>query len=424
MAAPAVPLPRNFAVEQYDVFLQPDLAAQRLVGEVSIRFHSRIDGLGALELDAGAMEILSVTDGHAPEYTERRGALLIVVLPKPLNSGAPGSVVVKYRAAPAKGLVFFPNQVYASLFTSDWMPSSDRPEDRATLRLRIAADPAWKTAGSGKLAATTTENGRTVTEWRVDSPAPPSLFGFAAGEFAETNSKQGKVTLRTLAPPGVAAAPIADAAAAAMQFFGERTGAAYPFETYTQVFAQGDPSEAAVGMSLLPASYAAKLAKQPDDQWTLADVLAHEWYGVGIQYPEWSEFWLSDGLAAFLADAYLENRFGKARYQREIERSRGIFASLQADGKDHALVLTDWQSPEQNFGQLPVHKSIWVLDQLRRQLSDAVFWRGLRRYTLNAWGKQATTEDFEKAMEGASAKKLTKFFERWVTGCCARLPEK
>lgn len=423
-AALAVPLPRNFAIENYDVSIQPDLAARRLTGEATIRFHSRIDGLGALELDTGGVEILSVTDGHTKEYTERRNALLIVVLPKPLNSGAQGTVVVSYRAAPAKGLVFFPGQVYASLFAGDWIPCSDRIEDRATLRLRISADPRWKVAASGKLAGTTTQNGRSVTEWRIETPTPPSLYGFAAGDFAETTAQKNKVTIRTLAPAGVAAGPLGDAAAAALQFFGERTGAAYPFDTYTQVFAQGDPLQAAVGMSLLPATEAAKAAKDPEDLWALADALAHQWYGVAVSYPDWSEFWLSEGISAFMADAFLESRFGKARYEKEMERSRAAFESMQQDGKDRALVFTDWQTPEQAFGQLPVQKGVWVLDQLRRQLTDPIFWRGLRRFTLSAWGKPATSDDLEKALQAASGKKLDKFFDRWVTGCCAKLPEK
>jgi len=424
-AAPAVPLARNFAVEHYDATIQPDLTAQRLNGEVTIRFHSRIDGLGALELDTGTMEILSVSDGQKPEYTERRAGILVVVLARPLNKDAVGSVTIRYRAAPAKGLEFFPSQVYASLFASDWLPSSDRIDDRATLRLRISADPAWKVAASGKLAGTTTENGRSVTEWRIETAMPPSLFGFAAGAFAESIKQQNKVTLRTLAPAGTAMGPIEDAAAAAMQFFAGRTGAAYPFDTYTQVFAQGDPMQASAGMCLLPASYAAKLAHQPDDLWTLADALAHQWYGVAVSYADWSEFWLSEGISAFMADAVLESKFGKARYQLEIERSRGIFESLQADGKDRALSLTDWQSPEQTFGQLPIHKGVWVLDQLRRQLSDPVFWRGMRRFTLTAWGKTASSDDLQRALQAASDnKKLDKFFERWVTGCCSKLPEK
>jgi len=48
------------------------------------------------------------------------------------------------------------------------------------------------------------------------------------------------------------------------------------------------------------------------------------------------------------------------------------------------------------------------------------FWGGLRRYTGDYWGRPVTSEDFEKSIETASRKDLTKFFERWVNGCCTR----
>jgi aminopeptidase N len=424
ITAGAAPLQRNFAVEHYDVSIQPDLAKKSLTGEVSIRFHSRIDRLSALELDAGAMEITSVSGNGGAQYTERRGAVLVVVLGKTLNEGEQSTITIRYRAPAGKGLAFFPDQVYGFFLTSDWLPCSDRPDDPATLRLRISADPHWKVAASGNLQGTTTENGHSVTEWKIDTPTPTYLFGFAAGEFAESVTQHNKTALRILAPAGMAMAPVADATGAAMQFFADRTGVAYPLASYTQVFAPGDAQQEAVGMALLPASYGEKLAKQTDDLWPLANQLAHQWYGVGIMCADWSDFWLSAGLSTFMADAFLEKRFGKARYEKEIAHSRAIFESWQADGKDRPLSLGDWQTPQQAMGELPYHKGAVVLDQLRHLLTDDVFWRSLHRYTSQYWGKRVTTDNLESAMDAGSGKtkSLTKFFERWVTGCCANLP--
>jgi len=419
-AAAAPPLPRTFVVEHYEATITPDLAAQRLAGEVSIRFHSRAGRIGVIDLDAGSLEIAAVTDSGVAQYTERKGTLLIVVLGKPADEGEARTIAIRYRAAAAKGLVFYPGQVYTSFFTSDWLPSSDRPDDRATLRLRISADPQWKVAASGRLAATTTENGRAVTEWRIETPTPPFLFAFAAGNFTEATSQRDKLTLRILAPAGLSTGPIADATATALQFFADRSGTAYPLETYTQVFAQGDVRQEAVGLTLLPASYGEGLAKQPDDLWLLAHELAHQWWGVGIPCADWSDFWLSEGLATFMADAFLEHRYGKARYQREIEQARSTYESLRDDGKDRPLSFTDWQTPQQAGGSIPYYKGAWVLDQLRRQLTDPVFWRGLRRYSIEHWGKPVTSDDFERSIEAAAGKNLTKFFEKWVTGCCVK----
>jgi aminopeptidase N len=421
----AAPLQRNFAVEHYDVSLQPDLTAKSLAGEVSIRFHSRIDRLSAMELDAGGLEIGSVAVGGVAQYIERRNGLLIVVLSRALNSGEQGTIVIRYRAPAAKGLAFFAGQVYGAFFTSDWMPCSDRPDDPATLHLRISAAPGWKIAASGKLASTAPENGRSVTEWHIDTPTPTYLYAFAAGDFSESTTQHNKVALRVLTPAGMAAAPLADGAAAALQFFADRTGVAYPLDSYTQVFVPGEVQQEGVGMSLLPASYGEKLAKQPDELFVLAQALARQWYGVGIPCADWSDYWLSAGVTTFMADAFLEKRFGKARYEHEIEHARSVFESIQGDGKDRPLSWGDWQTPLQAMGDLPYYKGAVVLDLLRRELGDDVFWRAMHRYTSEFWGKRVTSDDLESAMEAAAGKpknkNLTKFFDRWVMGCCANL---
>ncbi len=391
----SAPLRRDYAVEHYEVRIAPDLAAKRLSGEVTIRFHSRIEQLDALELDAGALEISTVSDSQVSQWFERKGNLLIVVLGRPARRAEQRSLTVTYRAGPAKGLLFFPDQVYTSFFTSDWMVCDDRPDDPASLHLQIAAPSNLKIAATELL----------------DSPTPTFLYAFAVGAFEESTSEVNGVKLRVLGH-----ASVFEPTGAAMRFLAERSGRPYPGATYTQVFAHGKiEQEAAAGISLLPDSYAANLAKHPDDLWLLAHELAHQWYGIGIPSKDWSDFWLSEGMATFLADAFLEQRFGKARYEREIEHSRQIYETLKAEGKDRPLSFIDWETPQQADGQIPYHKGAWVLAQLRHQLSDEVFWRGLRLYTSQYWGKPVTSTDFEKSMTTAAGKNLTKFFERWVT---------
>ena len=396
----AAPLSRPYVVEHYDVHLTPDLAAKKMAGEVTIKLTSRIDRLDAVELDAGDLEIASVKEGQAARYFERKEKSLIVVLGAPAFKNQHRTLTIRYTAGPAKGLVFFPDQIYTSFFTSDWMPSDDRPEDRATLRIALDVPARFKTAASGHPDG---------TDWVIDTPTPPFLFAFAAGEFAESTRKEDGVTLRILGK-----ADVFEATAAAMRFLVERSGKPYPGDTYTQIFTHGTVEQEAVGMTLLPESYVKDLTQQPDDLWLLAHELAHQWYGIAIPAKDWSDFWLSEGMATFLADAFLEQRFGKARYDREIAHSKQIYDTLRTQGKDRPLFFTDWQTPQQAGGALPYHKGAWVLSELRRQLTDEVFWRGLRAYTTAHWGNPVTSDDLQAAMQSAAGKDLTKFFQQWV----------
>jgi len=402
--AAAAPLPRPYVVEHYDVHLAPDLANKRMAGEVTIRLTSRTGRLAAIELDVGDMQIASVKEGQSALYFERKDKTLIVAMRTPVFQNDHRTVTIRYTAVPAKGLVFFPGQIYTSFFTSDWMPCDEHPEDRATLTLAVDARPEWKVAASGHPEG---------AAWTLDTPYPAFLYAFAAGDFAESTRKIDGVTLRVLGK-----ADVFDDTAAVMKFLAERSGKPYPLDSYTQVFTHGTVEQEAVGMALLPEKYAADLREHPDNLNLLAHELAHQWYGVQIVARDWSDFWLSEGMATFLADAFLEQRFGKARYEKEIAQSRQTYENLRAQGRDRPLFFTNWQTPQQAGGPLPYQKGAFVLSEMRRLLTDEVFWRGLRAYTNAHWGGQVTSDDLEAAMASVAgkdvSKQLTKMFQEYI----------
>jgi aminopeptidase N len=399
----AAPLPRPYTAENYDVRIQADLGKQYLSGEAAIRVHSQAgNAVSALEFDAGSLEIASVLEGDSPQPFERDRSLLIIVLTNPLQPDQSRTLTVKYQAGPAAGLKFFPDQIYTSV-TSDWMPCNDRPGERATLHLTITAPMEMNVAGSGRLTAThagytQTTEAQTITEWQLDSPAEPSWFGFALGAFPEKTSDADSVKLRVLGSD----TPIFEPTTAAMHYLAERTGKHYPGQTYTQVLIHGDVSRAmAGGLTLLPQSYAQGLTKQPEDLWLLADELAHQWYGAGIAVKDWSDLWLSEGVSAFVTDAFLGQRFGKARYDREIQNSRQIFNRLHAEGKDPSLSNTAWTTRQDADGESPEHKGAWFLYLVNQLIGDSAFWNGLRLYTSDQWNRAAASEDLQRAFDAA-----------------------
>ncbi|MEI9973425.1 MAG: M1 family aminopeptidase [Ignavibacteriota bacterium] len=370
--AAAVPPSRPYTVEHYDVHLTPDFAAKRVAGEVVIKLTSRIDRLDAVELDAGDMEIASVKEGPAAAYFERKDQFLVVALASPAYKNDKRTLTIRYTAVPSKGLVFFPDQIYTSFFTSHWMPCDDHPEDRSTLTLTVDAPSQFKVAASGHPDGAV---------WTLDTPYPAFLFAFAVGDFAESSKKVNGVTLRVLGQ-----ADVFDDTSSAMKFLAERSGKAYPLDTYTQVFTHGTVEQEAVGMTLLPEKYAADMTQHRDDLNLLVHELAHQWYGIQIVARDWSDFWLSEGTATFLADAYAEQRFGKARYEREIANSKQRYETLRAQGKDRPLFFTDWQTSSQAGGPLPYQKGAYALSEIRRVMGDEPFWRALKAYTAGHWG--------------------------------------
>ena len=107
-------------------------------------------------------------------------------------------------------------------------------------------------------------------------------------------------------------------------------------------------------------------------------------------------------------------RFGDARYRREMERSRQLWEQLKQEGRDRPLHFTGWTTPQQAGGRLLYHKGAWVLHLLCEEMGADAFWRGFEAYTREHWQGSATSEDLRQAMEHASGRSLAAFFETWV----------
>jgi aminopeptidase N len=430
---PSAALPaRPYTVENYDTSIRADVAQERLYGEVAIRFRGQGDiAVSALEFDAGGLKVTSVQEDKAPQSFEQNRRSLFVVLTRPVHPDEERTITVQYEAGPASGLKFFADQIVAS-DVSDWMPSNALSGERSMLHLTLTGPADMKVAASGRLSDTRAVGGEAITEWRLDSPAEPSRFGFALGSFVEKSAEVEGVRLRMLG----AGTALFDLTAAAISYFADRTGKPYPGEVYTQVFTRADASGSfAAGLTLLPESYARKLEKQPDDIWLLADALAHQWFGIGIATQGWSDLWLTEGISAFLADAFLGQKYGKEDFDRALQHSRQMYDELRLQGRDRPLSNSTWTTRQEADGGVPEYKGAWFLYLLHQFVGDSVFWNGIRLYASNEWGHAATSEDFQRAFaaaaagsrnvgkKGASAARnsesntsLDKLFDMWVYG--------
>src|SRR5262249_30336751 len=83
------------------------------------------------------------------------------------------------------------------------------------------------------------------------------------------------------------------------------------------------------------------------------------------------------------------------------------------------LVIRDFQDPDEVYradGSKVYHKGGWVLQMLRHQLSEDVFWRGVAKYLRDHRWKDVETGDLRRALEEVSGRDLEQFFQQWVYG--------
>ena len=400
-------------VHHYSVTLEPDIAGKSVKGTVRIRFSTESQ---EAEFNCGDLVINSVRLAGAPlkfSIVDRR---LKVSLPANARTR---EIEIDFQGTPRFGIRFFPDrqQVYTVFSTSQWMVCVDDPADKATLTFKLILPANLTPIANGKLVSQRElPKNKRVSEWRQETPISTYIFGFAAGPFHIVKEKRRNIELQYLATnysesevrrifretPGM------------LDFFEDRAGVKYADKTYTQVLAAGGVEQEMSSFTALKESYGKQLLENEQDLWLAAHEFAHQWWGNMVTCRDWNHFWLNEGIATFMAAAYLEHRFGRALYLREIETYRANYEKVRSAGKDKSLVFPDWLNPTREDRILVYDKGAYVVHLLREEMGEPAFWNGLRLFTRRHFGKSVVTNDFVAAMEEANGKSLKEFFAKWV----------
>jgi len=398
-------------VLHYDATLEPDIAAKSVKGTVRIRFTT--DAREA-EFNCGNLTIDSVRLKGTPlKFSVLDHRLKISLPPKARE------IEMDFHGTPKYGIQFFPDrqQVYTVFSTSQWMVCVDDPADKATLTFKLILPANLTPIANGQLVSQRTlPNNRRVSEWQQRAPIPTYIFGFAAGPFQVVKEKRGNVEFQYFATnySESEVRRIFRDTPDMLDFFEARAGVKYADRTYTQVLAAGGVEQEMSSFTALKENYGKQVLDNEQDIWLGAHEFAHQWWGNMVTCRDWNHFWLNEGIASFIAAAYLEHRFGRAAYMKEIETYRTNYEKVKAAGKDKSLVFPDWLHPTREDRTLVYDKGAYVLHLLREEVGERAFWKGLRLFTQRHFGKSVVTKDFEAAMEEANGKSLQDFFAKWV----------
>lgn len=244
------------------------------------------------------------------------------------------------------------------------------------------------------------------------SPVQTYLFSFGVARLALSVDGNFLIYAADSSSQKAAFAKTADAYA----FLRAKASVDSPNLCYAQAFLPvgyaGFGQEAA-GMALMSQEYLRELTEKDDVQ-LMAHELAHQWWGVLVGIQSWSDFWLNEGFAEFMADAYIEKHNGTAAYEKQMADLRERMQKLRANGEDRPLHWDGWKDAREALGAIPYVKGALFLDRLRRELGEEKFWRGIRLYTSRNAGMLVDSRDFERAMVEASGRDLHELFEESV----------
>jgi aminopeptidase N len=405
--------PISTDVLHYSVTVEPDIANKSVKGSVVIRVRATSD---MVEFNCGELFIDSVTENGKPLQFSVSDHKLRVSLSKRKGER---EIEVRYHGTPRRGIRFFPDrqQVHTIFSTSQWMVCIDDPADKATVTMKLVLPATLIGVANGDLVSQRKlPDNKRLSEWRQKTPIPTYIFGFAVGPFRVVKQRHKNVELQYLATNYSEAEVrrIFRDTPDMLDFFEDRAGVKYADRTYTQVLAAGGVEQEMSSFTALKEAYGKELLANEQDVWLGAHEFAHQWWGNMVTCRDWNHFWLNEGIATFMAAAYMEHRFGRAVYLREIETYRTNYEKVKAAGKDKSLVFPDWLHPTSEDRTLVYDKGAYVLHLLREEMGERDFWKGLQLFTRRHFGKSVVTTDFVAAMEEAHGKSLKQFFAKWV----------
>lgn len=373
-------------------------------------------------LDARELTVSSVGDGERSFPFELDGRHLRVHLPRPVEAGNELRLHSSWTAAiGGAGLRRAGGVVWAGYGTERWLPTLRDSAQRGTLVSRWTVPSSMTVVASGRRLPVRVVEGKSVHEFRVETPTPPFLFAFAAGALTEARLDSNGVGLRALGPAGVDLSPVLDATDRRLRLLTELLGAPVPGSEYAQVFVEGDEAQEAAGFSLQSIDVVTELKAKPEEEWAITHELAHQWFGWRVPCRDFRDFWLNEGFATFLVGVVKERLWGKSAFEAERKGWRERSDRVHQKGKDAPLSLSGPGGPARSIpdDQLQARgvtyfRGALTLERLRSELGEEVFWRGVQQFIRERDGKGATSDDLRRALESASGRELRAFFETRV----------
>lgn len=166
-----------------------------------------------------------------------------------------------------------------------------------------------------------------------------------------------------------------------------------------------------------------------------AHEVAHQWWGIGVDFEDYHNQWLSEGFAEFSALYFIQAGFSNDDYFDILDKFKTDILSnrkyLIGEGQKSGPIWlgyrTNSSETEGDFSVIVYEKGAWVLHMLRNMMLDLKtmnedkFAGLLKEFFISYYGKKATIQDFKKLADKYSGENLDWFFNQFIYG--TEIPE-
>ncbi len=426
---------RTFDTEHIRLDLRLDLRGKSLQGICTTTLRVLSEGANRLVFDAVHFKVASVRGNGRALAFENDGKKVTVILPKPAHSGDKMDIAIQYKVTrPKLGLYFIgpdrgypkkPVQVWTQgedEYARYWFPCHDSPQDRTTTEILVRVPKGFTAVSNGRLVRTSPQGRETLFHWKQDIPHATYLVTLAVGEFSEIkDSWRGKpVTYYVQKGREEDAKRAFGKTPKMMEFFSRQIGVPYAYPKYAQVaaldfiFGGMENTSATTQTALTLHDERAHLDFSSDP--LVAHELAHQWFGDLLTCRDWSHAWLNESFATYFEALFTEHDKGADEFAVELRQNEEIYFEEDRDHYRRAIVTKVFKQPSDLFDRHLYEKGSLVLHMLRGILGDRDFWKSIGTYVRDNRGQVVETRQLLDAIEKATGKNLSKFFDQWIYG--------
>ncbi|HET9064680.1 MAG TPA: M1 family metallopeptidase [Gemmatimonadales bacterium] len=372
------------------------------------------------------MTVESVHSGDRLLAYRHTGDVLLIYLGRHAVPGELVTVRIAYHGNPADALRFGPNKHGDRTIFSDnwpdkarnWLPTVDHPYDKATSEMVVTAPSHYQVVSNGlQVEETDLGHGMRLTHWKQSVPIATWLYTLGVAEFAvqRVGTCEG-VPVETWVYRQDRDAGFHDfqePTCDVLHFFSERIGP-FAYEKLANVVSAAVNGGMEAASAIMYGEPSVTGTRATNWQNVIAHEIAHQWFGNAVTEGDWDDVWLSEGFATYFTLLYREHARGRDDFVSGLAQSRETIRKFYAETPDYRVVHDGLRDMSQVTNGMTYQKGAWTLHMLRNLIGDEAYWRGIQAYYREHFNGNASTADFQRAMEEASGQSLDAFFDQWL----------
>ena len=319
--------------------------------------------------------------------------------------------------------------------SSSWYPRPLQGLARATFDLTYHTPASFAFASVGELVDSSVTDRVVTTHWRARSPIRNASFNLGMFElYSPAPAKAGDPPVAVLwAAKGHRDLPflrdrnmkerVGDDVSQSLAYFAYHFGPAPVDKFYATEIPYGH-GEAFPGLVHLSWVTFQQQGRAGEDEAFRAHEVAHQWWGISVDYASYRDRWLSEGFAEFAGLWYVQA--GKDGVKKYFDRLRTYRDGIFARGDDLGPIWLGHRvavgGDGADYSRAVYEKGAWVLHMVRAMLIDLKtmkedrFTEAMREYYGVYAGRAATTADFQRVIEKHAGQPMQWFFDQWIYG--------